>query len=131
VRRWWERSHLALSTSTRFTTKILDSRQPTKWAVGAAGVPYRQAPMPELSRFSGIVIKVFYRDHPPPHFHAYSGSHAIKFRLAGGIVEGRLPRPALRLVRKWYDHHRMELERNWRLAQQGLPLRPIPPLDES
>ena len=46
--------------------------------------------MPEISRFFGIVIKIFYRDHAPPHFHAVYGEHKIVVYLESGIVEGKV-----------------------------------------
>jgi hypothetical protein len=54
--------------------------------------------LPEISRFLGIVIAMYYRDHQPPHFHAKYGSYEIVVSIADGIVEGRFPRRALQLV---------------------------------
>ena len=51
--------------------------------------------MPEISRFFGIVIAIYYNDHPPPHFHAKYGEHKVKIAIAdGAILEGQLPRRA-------------------------------------
>ena len=45
--------------------------------------------MPEISRFLGIVIAMFYSDHAPPHFHARYGEHDVTVRIDDGVVEGR------------------------------------------
>ena len=58
--------------------------------------------MPEVSRFLGIVIAMYYNDHAPPHFHARYEAFEITVRLADGVVEGRFPRRALNLVLEWY-----------------------------
>lgn len=85
--------------------------------------------MPEISRFLGIVIRMYYRDHPPPHFHAEYGEHEVTVEIADGIVEGRFPRRALSAVLDWYSLHREELARNWELAREGQPLNSIEPLE--
>jgi hypothetical protein len=54
--------------------------------------------MPEISRFLGIVIRMFYRDHAPPHFHAEYGAYEITVEIETGIVEGKFPKRALRAV---------------------------------
>jgi len=85
--------------------------------------------VPELSRFLGIVIRMYYRDHAPAHFHAYYGDYEIVVCLDTGVVEGRFPKRALRHVLEWYELHRAELEDDWRLAGQRKPLKPILPLE--
>ena len=85
--------------------------------------------MPEVSRFLGIVVRMHYRDHSPPHLHASYGDYEITVRLDDGVVEGRFPRRALRLMLEWYELHRGELMANWRSAQACKPLRPIAPLE--
>ena len=86
--------------------------------------------MPEISRFFGIIIRMFYDEHNPPHFHVeYSGCKAV-FDLFGNIVKGDLKsRTATKLVREWIDLHHEELEEDWDLSCKGLPLRNIAPLD--
>jgi hypothetical protein len=54
--------------------------------------------MPEISRFLGIVIAMFYRDHAPAHFHAMYGDYEITVTIETGVVTGRFPRRALRHV---------------------------------
>lgn len=85
--------------------------------------------MPEISRFLGIVIRMYYRDHRPPHFHAEYGEHEITVEIHAGIVQGRFPRRALAAVLDWYNLHQDELARNWELVQTRQPLDPIEPLE--
>lgn len=85
--------------------------------------------MPELSRFLGIVIYMYYRDHAPAHFHAEYGEFEITLDIESGVVTGKFPRRALNLVLEWYTLHKDELAENWLLARQKLPLNPISPLE--
>lgn len=85
--------------------------------------------MPELSRFLGIVITMFYRDHAPPHFHAFYGDFEIEISIEDGIVTGKFPKRALRHVLEWYDLHKVELLEDWLLASQRRPLKKIAPLE--
>lgn len=85
--------------------------------------------MPEISRFYGIIIAMFYGDHHPPHFHARYGDHKITIRISDfSVLEGYLPPRALGLVMEWAAFHQPELARNWELAQANQPLTPIKPL---
>lgn len=85
--------------------------------------------MPIISTFYGIVIRMFYEDHPPPHFHAeYQGEHG-KFGFDGVMTVGNIrSRRALRLIHEWAELHRVELEANWDRARAKRPLDRIPPL---
>jgi hypothetical protein len=65
--------------------------------------------MPELSRFFGIIITMYWRDHNPPHFHASYGSDEALITMDGEVYSGSLPRRALSLVREWLAMHRQEL----------------------
>ena len=66
--------------------------------------------MPEISRFLGIVIGMYYKDHNPPHFHAYYGEHEATIVIQDGtILSGSLPRRALSHVQEWRQVHVMEL----------------------
>lgn len=85
--------------------------------------------MPEISRFLGIVIAMYYNDHFPPHFHAQYGDYHNTVQISDGVVEGRFPRRALRLVLEWYNRHRDELLEDWNLARARRPLRSIEPLE--
>jgi len=85
--------------------------------------------MPEISRFLGIVIAMYYNDHAPPHFHAKYGAFEITVHLADGVVEGKFPRRALNLVLEWYTLRQAELLEDWNLARERRPLRRIDPLE--
>lgn len=85
--------------------------------------------MPRLSQFYGIAVYMYYRDHPPPHFHAIYGEHEAVFEIATGtVIAGGLPRRARTLVEDWLAAHRVELQQDWDLAAADQPLLPIPPL---
>ncbi len=86
--------------------------------------------MPEISRFLGIIIRMYYDEHDPPHLHAeYSGAKVL-LDFKGNILRGDLgSRAALRLVREWIDMHPEELLENWELARSGKNLKKIAPLD--
>ncbi len=85
--------------------------------------------MPEISSFYGIRITLYFKDHLPPHFHATYGDEqaAIDIR-SGALIEGDLPRRALRLVQEWTEMHQEELLALWDLAQEPAPLGKIAPL---
>lgn len=85
--------------------------------------------MPEVSRFHGIVIAIYYNDHDPPHFHARYASYEITFGILDGVVQGRFPRRALGLVTEWYTLHQTELLENWTRARERHPLIRIEPLE--
>jgi hypothetical protein len=85
--------------------------------------------VPEISRFLGIVIRMYYRDHAPPHFHAEYGDYEIVVEIESGVVEGRFPRRSVQHVLEWFEAHRDELREDWRLARESRPLKPIPPLE--
>lgn len=85
--------------------------------------------MPEISRFLGIIIAMYHREHPPPHFHAVYGEYQITVEIESGVVNGRFPRRALRLVLEWLDQHERELMANWDLARNRQPLNHIAPLE--
>jgi uncharacterized protein DUF4160 len=86
--------------------------------------------MPELSRFFGIVIGVFYREHGRPHFHAVYGEFEGVIDIeTGEVITGELPKRALALVSEWRDAHIPELKENWELARQHKELKKISPLE--
>jgi hypothetical protein len=86
--------------------------------------------MPEISRFFGILIAMYYRDHPPPHFHAkYGGDEVIIAIETGEVLAGRLPPRALGLVEEWRELHKEELLLDWHLAEERQPLTRIAPLE--
>ncbi len=86
--------------------------------------------MPRISEFYGISVYMYYRDHLPPHFHAIYAEHEAKVEIAtAGVLEGKLPRSARKLVTEWAAIHREELQRDWDLARAGQALEPVQPLD--
>lgn len=89
----------------------------------------RIGPVPEISRFLGIVISINYNEHDPPHFHARYGREKISVRIADGLVTGRFPARALAHVLEWWNLHRTELAENWQLARQRAALKRIEPLE--
>jgi hypothetical protein len=87
------------------------------------------ARMPEISRFLGIVIYMYYADHGVPHFHAVYGDREISVEVQTGRVHGSFPPRALRHVREWARLNHVALLANWDLARRDKPLAPIPPLE--
>jgi Domain of unknown function (DUF4160) len=86
--------------------------------------------MPTLSVFFGIVIRMYFDDHPPPHFHAVYGEHEVKIAIETlEVIEGALPKRALGLVLEWAEVHSQELRDNWTKAQEHEPLKRIEPLE--
>ena len=84
--------------------------------------------MPELARFYGLVIKMFFRDseHEPPHIHVSYGDYAGLIDIkTGEMIEGDLPARACRLVKEWHDAHKNELQDMWSNQQ----LQKLPPLE--
>lgn len=85
--------------------------------------------MPEISRFYGIVIAMFYDEHEPPHFHVRYGEHRAVINIVDfTVLEGLLPPRALGLVIEWAAIHQDELMRNWKAAREQRPLEKIEPL---
>ncbi len=86
--------------------------------------------MPEICRFFGIIIRMFYDEHNPPHLHAeYQGKKAV-FDFCGNMLKGNLnSRTAVKLVREWIDIHFKELEQAWTAARQYQKIKKIDPLD--
>ena len=85
--------------------------------------------MPEVSRFFGILIAIYYRDHAPPHFHAIYGEHEALVVIDSGAVTGYLPTRALSLVQEWRMLRKAELISAWNRAQAGARLSRIEPLE--
>ncbi len=86
--------------------------------------------MPEISRFFGIVIAIYYKEHGVPHFHAkYSGQTGVFSIVDLKLIEGRLPKRVVALVLEWAFEHRSELLENWERAVAQQPLQPIAPLE--
>ena len=86
--------------------------------------------MPEISRFFGIVIAMFYSEHNPPHFHARYGEHKVEVDIQTlSVLAGKLPPRAMGLVIDWASRHQEELMADWALARQAAELKRIEPLE--
>lgn len=86
--------------------------------------------MPTIAYFYGIAIRMYYVDHPPPHFCAeYAGHEANVSIETGEIIAGDLPRNAARIVREWALAHQAELLDNWNRCRAAQPLLRIPGAD--
>ncbi|HSB71295.1 MAG TPA: DUF4160 domain-containing protein [Candidatus Methylomirabilis sp.] len=86
--------------------------------------------MPEISRFFGIIIKMFFDDHNPPHFHAeYAGDLALIEIRNLSVFSGGLSPRALGLAIEWATIHQKELLANWERAQAREELQKIAPLE--
>lgn len=85
--------------------------------------------MPEICRFLGIIISMYYAEHAPPHFHAKYGEHRAAFSINDlKIIEGSLPPRIISFILEWAFEHRDELLENWMLVEQKKELKNIPPL---
>ena len=85
--------------------------------------------MPEISRFYGIVIRMYFADHNPPHIHAeYSGDEMVLDIRTLAVISGKLPARATGLVAEWSALHQAELLALWERARNLEPLDRIAPL---
>jgi hypothetical protein len=85
--------------------------------------------MPEVSRFLGIVIAMYFKEHAPPHFHAKYGNQRAAFSISDlRLIEGKLPQRIVSLVLEWAFQHREELLENWNRVQQREEIHKIEPL---
>ncbi len=86
--------------------------------------------MPQVSRFFGIVIKMYYNDHQPPHFHAEYNEYIAEITIETfEVLKGELPRRVMGLVLEWAAIHRDELRANWDNAREHTLIEPIAPLE--
>lgn len=82
--------------------------------------------MPEIARFYGIIIKLFFGDHPPPHFHAVYGEYVGLFNIDTlEMIEGDLPNRAKKLVIEWATINRNEMKKMW----EDQEFHKLPPLE--
>jgi uncharacterized protein DUF4160 len=87
--------------------------------------------MPTIAIFYGIMIRMYWRDHAPPHIHAlYQGFEALLAIETGKVIGGHLPPNALRIVRDWVGLRRLELAENWQCGRRGEPFHQVPGPDE-
>jgi hypothetical protein len=86
--------------------------------------------MPELSRFLGMVVRMYYDEHPPPHFHVDYGEHRAVLSIDTlDVLRGHLPHRALALLAEWALQHRVEIRANWARVERGEPVHQIAPLE--
>lgn len=86
--------------------------------------------MPTISRFYGILIRMFFNDHAPPHFHAVYGDFELIVGIAPiAILEGDAPARVRSMVLEWAALHQTELLADWERCRQAQPPLPIPPLE--
>jgi hypothetical protein len=86
--------------------------------------------MPVVSTFFGIIVRMFYDDHEPPHFHVEYQGQAATFDFSGKLLTGELRSArARRLIREWAHLHEHELRVNWKKVRALQPLRQIAPLE--
>jgi hypothetical protein len=85
--------------------------------------------MPEICRFYGIIIYMFYNDHNPPHFHVEYQEFEAIIEIESGIIKGKIPRRALKLIFEWMDLHKEELLENWKKIEERKVLQKIDPLN--
>lgn len=85
--------------------------------------------MPEISRFLGIIISMYFDEHNPPHFHARYGKDSVAIEINSlSVTEGKIPPRILGLVMEWAFQHQKELMHNWESARKEQPLLKIKPL---
>ncbi len=86
--------------------------------------------MPEISRFFGIVVRLFYDDHAPPHFHTEYGEYKATYSIKElQLLAGKLPRREEFLVLSWAKMHQDELLKDWDLCVNSKVPFKIEPLD--
>lgn len=85
--------------------------------------------MPEICRFYGVIIRMYYDDHKPPHFHAFYGDDEALININTlAIFSGSLPGRALGMVVEWASMHKDELLHDWELAKKQQQPEKIKPL---
>jgi hypothetical protein len=85
--------------------------------------------MPEISRFNGIIIAMYYDDHNPPHFHVRYGKDKASLEiLTLRVLDGSLPHRILNVVIEWANQHQEELLRNWEETKNNRQPMKIAPL---
>jgi hypothetical protein len=86
--------------------------------------------MPEVSRFFGIVIRMYFDEHLPPHFHAIYGGYEAQVGIDPiKVLEGKLPHRAISMVIEWAALHQRELMNNWERLRNDQPILKIKPLE--
>jgi hypothetical protein len=85
--------------------------------------------MPEISRFLGIIIYMYFNDHDPPHFHAKYNEYRGKITINElQLIEGKLPKRVMALLLEWANNHRTELLENWETLKKDGKYKKVKPL---
>jgi hypothetical protein len=85
--------------------------------------------MPTISSFYGLLIRMYFNEHAPPHFHVQYADFVATVNIHSlSIADGNLPRRAQELVLDWAELHQYELLEDWQLCQQKQQPKPIAPL---
>ena len=85
--------------------------------------------VPEISRFFGIIIRMYFGDHDPPHFHAFYGEYVAVIGIESiEVIAGKLPHRAVSMAIEWAALHQRELMENLRRLHEDESARKIPPL---
>lgn len=86
--------------------------------------------MPTISIFFGFVVQMYWRDHPPPHIHAFYQGHEVLIAIeTGDVLAGAMPPAALRLLRGWVRLRQGELLANWEHGRLRQPFEAVPGAD--
>ena len=86
--------------------------------------------MPEICRFLGIIVAMFYKEHNPPHFHVRYNEYKAAISIKDlALLSGKLPPKVLGLVIEWASLHQKALMEDWELAEKLAELKKIPPLE--
>lgn len=84
--------------------------------------------MPTISMFFGIIIRMYFDDHNPPHFHAFYQEYRAVFSLDGQMISGDMPEKQSKIIEVWAMLHKDELDADWQLAKDQQELYKIEPL---
>ncbi|HCE45776.1 MAG TPA: transcriptional regulator [Lentisphaeria bacterium] len=85
--------------------------------------------MPVISRFFGIIIYMYWRDHAPPHFHAKYAGEEVEIEIESGKVLGSMNKRALKMIQEWRESNKADLLEDWKLAEEHKELKEIKPLE--
>jgi Domain of unknown function (DUF4160) len=87
--------------------------------------------MPTIAVFFGVIIRMYWRDHAPPHVHAYYQGHRALIEIeTGEVIGGHLPLRAESLVREWVLSQREALMANWERGRRLMPFEKVPGADQ-
>jgi len=85
--------------------------------------------MPTICEFFGIIIRMYYNDENPPHFHAVYGEFEIRVEINNlKIIDGDFPSKQINMVLRWAKQHHNELKEEWKRIEKKEPLFKIEPL---